>query len=198
MKLFVRGLFATSLLFGCLIFSGCATLDGTETTGGDTTPTNPPVAVFHRGETVTVSFSGIPDQIPPHEETIKEDGNITLDLIGAVHAVGKTTGELQAEIHDLYVPKYYVRLTVTVKAGDLVYYVSGEVRSPGRQLYLGETTLTKAITTAGGPGDFASDKAWLTHNGQRIEINYIDAQSDPSKDPQVYPGDQIDVPRRLF
>ncbi len=66
-----------------------------------------------------------------HEETIKEDGTITLPLIGSVYAVGKTAGELQNEIYTNYVPKYYVRLTVTVKSGDRVYYVGGEVKSPG-------------------------------------------------------------------
>ena len=46
-------------------------------------------------------------------------------------------------------PKYYRHLTVTVNTGDRVYYVTGEVKQPGRQLYAGQMTVTKAITTAG-------------------------------------------------
>ena len=123
-----------------------------------------------------------------------------MSLIGSVRAVGKTAGELQSEIHDLYVPKYFVRLTVTVKPGDLVYYVSGEVKGPGRQLYVGETTVTKAIASAGDFTDFASHSNVLLirANGQRIRVNCDDAQQDPSKDQRVYPGDQIVVSRRLF
>jgi polysaccharide export outer membrane protein len=203
MNLFVRGLLATGLLLTGLIFAGCDSFSGDTgsppTTGNSST--NPAVVpVFHVGDTVSVVFSGTPDltELSPHEETIKEDGNITLTYIGAVHAAGKTAGELQKEIHDLYVPKYFVRLTVTVKAGDLVYYVSGEVKSPGRELYVGKTTVTTAITSAGDLTDYASHKVWLTHNGQRIEVDYDAAREDPSKDPEIYPGDQINVPRKLF
>jgi polysaccharide export outer membrane protein len=199
MKLFVRGFFVFGLLFVCLIFAGCDSLPGTDQTGAGGNPPPTQVARFQIGDTVSITFDGSPDQKPPHEEQIKEDGTITLDLIGKVQAVGKTAGELQNEIHDLYVPKYYVRLTVNVKPGDLVYYVSGEVKGAGRQLYVGPTTVTKAITSAGGLDDFARHKVWLTRaNGQRIEVDYDDALQDQSKDPQVYPGDQINVPRKLF
>jgi polysaccharide export outer membrane protein len=196
MKLFVRGLFAFTLLLIGLLFAGCSSAPKPVPSGGSQTNE---VARFHVGETVSVIYSGIPDQILPHEEQIKEDGNITLSLIGSVKAVGKTAGELQNEIHDLYVPKYYVRLTVTVKPGDLVYYVTGEVKQPGRQLYVGETTVTKAITSASDFTDFASHKVKLIRaNGQVIKVNVDKALEDPTLDLQVYPGDQVYVPRRLF
>ena len=98
---------------------------------------------------------------------------------------------MQNEIHDLYVPKYYVRLNVVVKPGDRIYYVRGEVKQPGREIYVGETTVTKAITSAGDFTDFASHKVWLIRaNGQRVKVNVDKALEDPSLDPQVYPGDQ--------
>src|SRR5258706_580396 len=145
-------------------------------------------------------FSGTPEIIAPHEEIIKEDGNITLSLVGSVHAVGKTAGELQNEIHDFYVPKYFVRLTVTVKPGDLVYYVRGEVKGPGRQLYVGEITVTKAITSAGDFSDFAnhSNVLLIRANGQRIKINCEDILNGQAPDPRVYPGDQIVVSRKIW
>jgi len=205
MKLFVRGLLASGLLFVGLFFAGCSSspnIDDLLQTGGTATTNSSHVNVakFHVGETVSVMFSGIPDTIPPHEEPIKEDGTITLPLIGPVQAVGKTAGELQAQIHDLYVPKYYVRLTVTIKPGDLVYYVKGEVKTPGRQIYVGEITVTRAITSAGDMTDFAShSNVWLIRaNGQRIKVNVDDVLENPSQDPQVYPGDQIVVERRYW
>ena len=90
-----------------------------------------------------MTFSGLQDQIPPHEEQIKEDGTITLPNIGVIIAQGKTTGELQKEIHDKYVPAFYKRLTVTVSTERRVYYVQGQVRASGRQEYLGPTTVLK-------------------------------------------------------
>ncbi len=219
MKLFVYGLIASSLLLAGSVFTGCSsppTLDSVSAVGEVQTNSPAPaltaspaaagtqsnyseVARFHIGETVSVAFSGPPDSIDPHEELIKEDGSITLPLIGSVKALGKTAGELQNEIHDLYVPKYYVRLNVTVKPGDLIYYVRGEVKQPGREIYVGETTVTKAITSAGDFTDFASHKVTLIRaGGGSIKVNVDKALEDPTLDPQIYPGDQITVPRRLW
>jgi polysaccharide export outer membrane protein len=213
MKLFVRGLFACALLVAGLFFTGCSSpsqgqpmsANSQPPTAGGTSLSSPPtsadVARFRVGETVIVTFSGSLVDIPSHEEPIKEDGTITLPLIGAVTAVGKTAGELQNEIHDGYVPQYYVRLTVTVKSGDRVYYVGGEVKAPGKQLYVDGTTVTKAIQSAGGLTDFANHgKVWLNHssNGQRIRVDYDGALQNPAMDPPVYPNDQVTVERRIF
>ena len=200
MNLFVRGLFACTCLFATLMFTGCDTtsqgqLNLQPRPGAD-------VARFRVGETVIVTFSGAPMDIPLHEEPIKEDGTITLPLIGSVTAAGKTAGELQNVIYTNYVPKYYVRLTVTVKSSsDRVFYVGGEVKSGGRQQYIGDTTVTKAIQSAGGLTDFANhSKVWLTHTstGQRIRVDYDKAIENPAKDPPVYPDDQINVDKRIF
>jgi protein involved in polysaccharide export with SLBB domain len=198
MKLFFRGLFASGLLLASLVLTGCDSF--TETAGPSANDkTNVVVAHFHVGETVNVNFSGPPEPPAPHQELIKEDGTITLPLILTIQAVGKTAGELQTEIHDLYVPKYYVRLTVTVKPGDLFYFVRGEVRSPGPKPYGGETTVTKAIASAGDFTDFASHKVSLTRaNGQVIKVDVDKASDNPALDLQVYPGDQIKVDRTIF
>jgi polysaccharide export outer membrane protein len=120
--------------------------------------------------------------------------------IGHVQAVGKTAGELQNEIYNLFVPKWYRHLTVTVTAGERVYYVTGEVKVPGQKVYIGQMTVTKAITSAGDFTDFANHKkVWLIRaNGQRIKVNCNEALQDATRDPQVYPNDQIRVPRRIF
>lgn len=215
MKLFVRGLFAGAALAAVMLFSGCGSPSSGPAFLSDQQPpaptsagqpiTPPPnggtVARFHVGDNVIVSFSGAPDPIPDHAESIKEDGTITLPLIGAISAVGKTTGELQNEIHAKYVPQYYMRLTVTVKSGDRVYYVGGEVNKPGIFQYVSSTSVTKAIQSAGGLTEFANHgKVWLTHanGGQRIRLDYDQALQDPTKDPPVYPNDQINVERRIF
>jgi len=205
-----RPLLAGSLLAISIILAGCSSspydpvfsdapvgpgMGGSPAGGPETTE----VARFHINDTVTVTLDGLPDRVEPHTEAIKEDGTITLASIGHVQAAGKTAGELQNAIHDLYVPKYYRHLAVTVTVGDRVYYVTGEVRQPGRQLYAGQMTVTKAITTVGGFTDFASHRVWLIRaNGQRIKVNCDKAFQDPALDPLVYPNDQVQVPRSYW
>jgi protein involved in polysaccharide export with SLBB domain len=205
MTLISRLMFAGSLVLSAVLFSGCAApedgpafSDGTPGKMGQ--PEVAQVAHFQIGDTVTINLSGPPEDIAPHVEPIKEDGTITMPGIGHVPAAGKTAGELQNTIYSLYVPKYYTHLTVTVTTGDRVYYVRGEVKSPGRQLYLGvDLTVTRAIATAGDFTDFANHKnVWLIHGNHRTKVNCDEAANNPDKDPLVYPGDQIEVRRRIF
>lgn len=153
---------------------------------------------FAVGDLVRVIFSGITDPIQPHEERIKDDGTITLPLIGDIKALGKTPGEVQKTITDAYVPDYYKRLTVTVSSDKRVYYVGGQVRGPGRQEYLGMTTVTKAIQSAGDFTDFADRrKVILTRaDGKKFTVNCLKAAKDSALDLAVFPGDKIEVPMR--
>ena len=155
---------------------------------------------FQITDQVTVKFSGTVDPIPPHEERIKDDGTITLSLIGAVKAAGKTPGDLQKEIHDLYVPDYYKRLTITVTGEQRVYSVGGQVKAPGRQVYISATTVTKAIQSAGDFTDFAARRrVVLTRaTGERLIIDCRKAAKDPALDLPVYPGDKIEVDQRTI
>jgi protein involved in polysaccharide export with SLBB domain len=224
MKLFWKlsgaGFFLCGLVLAGAMFSGCASKSGgpvfsenpgpsaTASPGAPAASTEASAARFSVGETVNVTFSGGGDSqgtgvqqiMPAHSEPIKEDGTITLDYIGPVKAAGKTPGELQNEIHDLYVPKYYVRLTVTVSSEQRVYYVGGEVIHPGVFQYLGITTVTKAIQAAGDFTNFANRNkvSLIRANGQRIQVNCKKALENPSLDVPVYPGDQIQVPRRII
>ena len=201
MKLVVHVFFTASLLLAGLSFNGCSS-DKAIFSDDKNGQSSAEVAHFHVGDTVTVAFSGLPDiqTPPPHQEPIKEDGTITLPDIGKVQAAGKTAGELQNEIHDSYVPKFYTHLTVTVSTGDRVYYVRGEVKGPGRQLYVGETTVSRAIASAGDFTDFANHNNVLLirSNGERIRVNVDKVMEGKEVDPPVYPGDQIEVKRRLF
>ena len=86
-----------------LIFVGCRSADvpvfSSDVPGG--APSNRH-GTFDPGDLVTVTFSGVTEPPPPHEERITDDGTITLTLIGAVRAAGKNAGELQKEIRDRY------------------------------------------------------------------------------------------------
>ncbi len=204
MILFVRGLFLTLSLLACGILAGCGTTSGNPDGPHSTAPVNV-TPRFQVGDTVIINFSGLPSgdtlESEPHQEPIRDDGTITLPYINSVVAAGKTAGELQTEIHDLYVPKYYLNLTVTITSGDRVYYVGGEVKGAGRQLYEDNTTVTKAIQSAGGLTDFAShSNIKLIHaaTGQIVTVDYDEALQNQADDPLVYPNDQVIVSKRIW
>lgn len=211
------GLLASGLILAVLVLAGCSSPSdnilfsdnpeppGAQTGGIDSTSAAPgandsSAARFHVGDMVTVDYSGTPDKLPENVQTVTEDGTITLPYVGTIRARGLTTGELQKEIHDAYVPRYYTQLTVNVSGTQRVFYVGGEVKLPGRQQYIGEITVTKAIQSAGDFTDFANRKnvKLIRANGQVIKVNCFKAAQDPSLDPPVYPGDQILVSRRIF
>jgi protein involved in polysaccharide export with SLBB domain len=166
-------------------------------------PELPPEAgnIFHVGDQVSVKClgpSGI-EVIPEHTERVHEDGTITLSLIGPVKAVGKTAGELQRAIHDLYVPRYFPELTATVSGAGRFFYVLGDVVSAGEKTYPGDMTVVKAIAAAGGFTEFAKrTNVELTHAGHTRKINVQKALQDDRYDAPVFPGDRIFVHRRIF
>ncbi|HEX4645593.1 MAG TPA: SLBB domain-containing protein [Verrucomicrobiae bacterium] len=167
-------------------------------------PANPvnPVNTLRIGDPVMVTFSDLPSdtKIPPIEDSVKEDGTITLSFNKKFTAVGKTVGQLQDEIRKFYVPDYFRNLTVTVKTQDRVFTVGGEVKTPNRYIYTGYTTVMRAIDTAGGFTDFAKKtRIILTRsNGEKIKVNGKEARDHPEKDPEIYPGDRVDVTKRLW
>jgi len=150
------------------------------------------------GDFLIISFTDIP---PPGLQEVKlrvpQDGMVTLPYNVKVRAIGRSTTELQEDIRTNYVPKLYVNLTATVKAEERFYFVGGEVRSSGRQVYLGEMTVTRAIDTAGGFTDFANRKKIELRraNGETLTVNWNKVRKNPKLDLQVFPNDHITVPK---
>lgn len=154
------------------------------------------------GDLLTITFSDIPPGVLPVElrPRINSDGLLTLPYNMQVYALGKTPSDLQAEIRRLYVPTNFVNLTVSVKADDRYYYVGGEVRNPGRQVYLGKMTVLSAIDTAAGFTDFAKKSAIeirRASTGKTEFVNEKKARKDSKLDLLVFPDDRITVPRKF-
>jgi polysaccharide export outer membrane protein len=157
--------------------------------------------LLHPGNRLTITFSGTPLPPPKHEEKIREDGTITPpQLDKPVQAAGLTVGELQDALHKAYVPAYYKSLTVTVAAEERFFYVAGEVKTPGRLLYLSRMTVLRAVQAAGDFTDFASRKnvEVIRANGKVERVNCIKAGKDPRLDKPIYPDDTVRVRRRLM
>ena len=154
------------------------------------------------GDSLTITFTDTPVPIPTFDEKIKDDGTITLTLNQTFKADGKSRGDLEKEIRARYVPNYYKIMTVSVKQQENTrwYYVDGEVKMPNRQMYAGRITVLRAIASANGFTDFANKKkVKLTRvNGHTVTVNCVKALDHPEMDLEVFPGDKIHVPRRLW
>ena len=186
----VLGVVLVALLSGCQ--SGTQYSDVPQESGN----------IFHAGDRVMVKFlsaMGKDDILPDHVERIHDDGTIVLSMIGSVVVAGKSAGDVQKEIHDRYVPKYFPELTVTV-AGDAAYfYVLGDVVNAGQKEYPGQMTVVKAIASSGGFTEFAKrTNVQLTHAGKTKTVNVQKALKDDRYDCPVYPGDRIFVKRRTL
>jgi protein involved in polysaccharide export with SLBB domain len=155
---------------------------------------------FRPGDRVEIQFADNGGLPATWQQTVREDGSITLPLNQTVHAVGLRKGELEAAIRDVYVPRILRRLTVNVRADRRSYFVSGEVKLPGEKEHTGQITAMRAIATAGDFTDFAkkSKIEVIRSNGEKVQVNGTKALKDPSKDVPVYPGDRVHVYRRIF
>ena len=153
------------------------------------------------GDTLTISLLDIPEPLAEKQFQVRSDGTINLPYNITIKAAGKKFGDFEQEVRSSYVEKKIFRsVTVVVKPGDRFYTVDGEVKSPSRQIYSGETTLLRAIATCGGFTEFASrTKVKITrHNGDDEIVDCKKATKDPKKyDRPICPGDYISVPRSL-
>ena len=151
-------------------------------------------------EMVVINFTDLPQPVQPTVTRIREDGTVTLLQNLTFNFAGKMTGDLEKEIHDTYVPKYYKTMTVQVmhQPETQFYYVGGEVKLPGRQVYISAVTVLGAIKTAGDYTDFANrSKIRVTRaDGRILWVNGKKALEDPRLDLEVYPGDNITVKKK--
>ncbi len=199
--------YAIAALFcASILFAGCATIgqpasakaEGKNVPSADRIP-------LRVGDTVKITLvppsrSGQANLPQDHKVTVKEDGTIALPYFPAIPAAGKTTKELEQVIYDKYVPDYYKTLGVTVEPDTRFFYVGGEVNKADRHEYIGGITVTRAIQAAQGFTEYANrKKIKLIRSTGKVEIvNWNQAIDHPEKDPQVYPGDTVEVPRRWF
>jgi protein involved in polysaccharide export with SLBB domain len=101
---------------------------------------------------VAVTVAEAP-QLGVPEGTIAADGTLTLPVVGAVPAAGRTAEELAAEIEQRLEADYLARATVAVEVLDVqarTVSVLGAVAKPGSYGFAGDWTVLEAIGAAGG------------------------------------------------
>jgi polysaccharide export outer membrane protein len=127
--------------------------------------------------------------------TVDAAGNVTLPLIGAVHARGTNTQQLTGAIaHQL--KQGFIRepsVAVEVEAYR-PFFVLGEVTYPGQYPFVPHMTVESAISIAGGFTPRASkDPVTVSRKRQGVP-----ARHSLSLGSQVRPGDVITVGERWF
>ena len=105
---------------------------------------------------LAISVFGIPEL----SQTVQADasGRISLPLVGAVEAAGKTPEELAADIEEQLRGRYVRNPQVSVNLDETVSQVitvDGQVREPGLYPVIGRMTLMRAVATARGTTEFA-------------------------------------------
>lgn len=136
------------------------------------------------------------------EVSVRPDGIVTLPLIGAVKASGRTPSDLQRELAKRYAD--YVRADeVVVSVGVTAvnsynFTVSGNVEHSGVYTSRAYVTAVDALAMAGGPTRFASAEIYVLRGtpARRIPIDLRRATSGahPEENVVLIRGDLIVVP----
>lgn len=146
----------------------------------------------------------------PTDQTVLADGTIDLGKYGRLIVAGKSVEQIEADVDAAIsaVEKRAAPVNVRlVNPTSAVYYVLGEVNSPGSFPLIGRETVLDAILAAGGLSDKASPcdiiVARPTPPGScRIVLSvcyrHIVQLGDTSTNYQIMPGDRVYVATRTL
>lgn len=108
---------------------------------------------------------------------------VDVELIGPIEICGRTTGEVQKDVQDRFAAGYLIDPHVIVEVtiyGSQRIEVRGAVKTPGIQVLTGATTLSQAITAAGGPmGDNVVDVDVVDQNGKSTTYSLSKVSLEP-------------------
>lgn len=162
-------------------------------------------APLRSGDTVEIRIGGVPsDEVAMFTGmyTVDTRGNLNLPFVGDVRAAGSLPAEVQRSIESrLKVEQIYTNPTIIINTerGGLVVNVGGAVRQPGRFPYTPDMTLMNAINAAGGFNDYANEsRIRLRREGRETMYSAKDIRRNPSVEPKLLPGDQIEVDQSFW
>jgi polysaccharide export outer membrane protein len=201
------------LMLACLLLGGCASgpalapgpnshviVNANGLPAPDVDPTARIVSDYRIGplDLLTVSVMGVSEL--SQDIRVNAGGDITLPLIGAVHAGGRTVEQLQGDIAKKLSDGYLQNPQVTVFIKEYTSQritVEGAVAKPGAIPLIGSTTLLQTIANAGGLSDLADTRGVVVFRvikGQKMGAVFdLDAiRHGAADDPPLY-GDDIVV-----
>ena len=169
------------------------------------------------GDQITVSVADLPDEFADKTFLIDTSGDVSLPVIGHLHAAGLTTNELEQSaraslIHVLKKPKVSIMIA---SYGSKNVSVLGSVNNPGVRVIDGPKTLFEILSASGGlrpdAGYFVSVNRDLRYGPiplpqahtddahqvsvASIRLKDIMTSSDPVQNIKILPHDTISVPK---
>jgi polysaccharide biosynthesis/export protein len=110
--------------------------------------TNSQTLALKEGDTVHISFTGA--HTLDSTQTIRQDGKITLDMVGEIKAARLTPDQLEQEILKAYGDQLVVKeVSVTVQTSVFKVFVTGAVLRPGPIVSERVETPLEAVIEAG-------------------------------------------------
>jgi polysaccharide export outer membrane protein len=169
------------------------------------------------GDQVSVFVSELADEFADKTFRVDSSGDISLPVIGHLHATGLTTNELEdaaktALVHTLRNPKVSITLTAF---GSQSVSVLGAVNSPGLRQLEGHKSLFEILSAAGGLrpdagyqvtvtrelkwGPIPLPQAMTDPSGKAsivsIKLKSLMSSANPAENIAILPGDTISVPK---
>ncbi|MFN5963213.1 MAG: polysaccharide biosynthesis/export family protein [Verrucomicrobiota bacterium] len=135
------------------------------------------------------------------ERTISSTGEASFYLIGSVKVAGKSIGDAEEAIRELYDRDYLVnpKVTLTITGYAAQYAtITGAVAKPGNVAIPveGKLDIIEAIAAAGGTSEKADLRSVVLRRKGSTETQRIDLdalQKDPANVPIIRPGDAIAI-----
>lgn len=150
------------------------------------------------------------DELSAKEIQVDASGRMSFPLIGTVPVAGKTPGEIEQVLEDLFRGRFIKNPQITVNLKEIVSQtvtIGGEVKEPGVYPVVGRMTLMRAVATAKGTTEFSKKDEvviFRTINGAEYAALYDmrAIQRGNYSDPDVYANDVVMVgdssARRIF
>ena len=170
-----------------------------------------PAYIVEPGDVLLVQPADLDSPVRlPADQPVLLDGTINLGKYGQLPVLGKTVAEIEDVVRAAVLAKTKDAGVISVRLisrQSNVYYVVGEVNSPGRFQLNGNETVLDALMQSGGLNDKVSrDNIILSRpskpNCPRIVLpvwwKQIVQHGDTTTNYQIAPGDRIYVPRRGF
>lgn len=180
-------------LMACMAMSALANCSAP---GANLRPLEDSVAGRYRldsGDQLRVSVFSLPDL--PASYTINDSGWISMPLVGAIPARGKTTDELEDKIEEDLAKGLVRNPSVSVQVERFrPFYILGEVKQPGQYPYVPGITVLSAVSIAGGY-TFRAETDYVSIT-RRKEEGAIEGRA--PRQAIVLPGDTIYVFERWF
>jgi polysaccharide export outer membrane protein len=138
----------TLALLALVTITGCQTDESALNMSTQTSNTNQ-VVTLREGDVLKITFPGSPslNTVQP----IREDGMLSLPLVGEVKAAGNTPTELDQKLVDLYASQLTTgQVNVEVQSSSFPIYITGAVLRPGKIVSEHPITALEAVMEAGG------------------------------------------------